>query len=71
MVNVDTATANAPVRGIDLRLLRLTARVSAAAVAREAGWSRQRVSAIEASDIPTSRTRRRYLDALARATAER
>ena len=65
------ALEDGPTTGMDLRVARVRARVRLVAVAREAGWSRQRVGAIEASDIPTSRTRRRYLDALARAAAER
>ncbi len=61
-----------PVTGNDLRMLRLArAGVSAAAVAREAGWSRSRVSAIECTQRPTRRAAIRYLAALERADAAR
>ena len=56
---------------MDLRLLRTTRRLTVAAIARQAGWSRQRVSAIEASDRPTAAARDRYYLALAAAAAER
>jgi transcriptional regulator with XRE-family HTH domain len=52
------------VRGIDLKLLRVEQRVTGAALARAAGWSRSRVVAIEATDMPTARSVTRYLDAL-------
>ncbi len=68
---MDTATAPAPVRGIELRLLRLERRVTASAVGRAAGWSRQRVGAIEASDLPTRRAAGRYMQALQAAALDR
>lgn len=63
----NTANATA-IRGLDLRLLRTERRATATAVAAAAGWSRQRVSLIEATDRPTERAVRRYLDALAKVT---
>lgn len=68
-----TATDTAPRtwRGADLRLLRLGKRVTATAVARAMGVSRQRVNTIEATDLPPFRTVARYLEALARAERER
>lgn len=71
MAAMDAVTTPDPSRGIDLRLLRLERRVTAASVARAAGWSRSRVSAIEQTDLPTGRARRRYLAALDVAAAER
>jgi transcriptional regulator with XRE-family HTH domain len=68
---MDAVTTPDTLRGIDLRLRRLERRVTAAAVARAAGWSRSRVSNIEQTDLPTSRARQRYLAGLERAAAER
>ena len=71
MAAMDTVTTLAPITGNDLRILRLSRRVTAAAVGRAAGWSRSRVSAIEAVDRPPGRTVQRYLQALYTATGER
>jgi hypothetical protein len=60
-----------PTTGSDLRLRRIVRRVRLSAVARCGAWSRQRVTAIEASALPTRRSIERYLDALDRAAAER
>jgi hypothetical protein len=51
--------------------MRLERRVTLTAVARVMGVSHQRVSMIEAADLPPSRTAARYLDALDAATATR
>lgn len=65
------AIDDATVRGIDLKLLRVARRVPAVEVARAAGWSRQRVGAIEAADRPGRRATARYFAALERASGER
>lgn len=57
--------------GPGLRLLRLSRHVTAAALGRKLGVSRQRVGAIEATANPTHRSVRRYLWALAECEAER
>jgi len=62
----DTPT---PTDGLGLKLIRTARRLTVAAVAREAGWSRQRVSAIEASARPTARAMDRYMAAV-RAASE-
>jgi hypothetical protein len=65
------ALPDPPTTGPDLRLRRVARRVRLSAVARCGGWSRQRVTAIEASALPTRRSVERYLDALDRAAADR
>jgi hypothetical protein len=57
--------AEAP-HGIDLRLLRVAARVTVGELAREAGWKHQRVTTLEEMDRPTEAATRRYLAALER-----
>ncbi len=66
MVYVTTDTYT----GDDLRLLRLSRRVRAVAVARAAGVSKQRIYNIE-SGHPTRTWQRRYLEALEIATRAR
>jgi transcriptional regulator with XRE-family HTH domain len=62
---------DSPSTGLELRLVRVSRRVSIAGVARRAGLSRQRIQAIEGSDRPTSRAVRRYLAALEAAALDR
>jgi transcriptional regulator with XRE-family HTH domain len=59
------------VRGIDLRLLRTYKRLTVAQVARHAGFSRQRLSAIEGTDRPTPEAVARVRVALQAAEAAR
>jgi hypothetical protein len=56
---------------MDLRLMRVRARLTVGQVAQAAGWSRSRGSAIEATEYPTRRAVSRYLDALQAAATER
>lgn len=60
-MSYDTTPALA---GADLRSLRLIRGVPGAAVARAAGWPRQRVATIEALAQVTRRSADRYLRAL-------
>ena len=57
--------------GLDLRLLRTSHRLTVTAVANAAGWSRQRGSAIEATERPTRRAIARYLAAIEAAAEAR
>lgn len=57
--------------GPALRLLRVSKYVTATAVARQLGVTRQRVLAIEANHFPTSAAVDRYLRALAAAERAR
>jgi transcriptional regulator with XRE-family HTH domain len=66
-----TDAITSDIRGIDLRIARTARRLSVTAVARAGGWTRPRVSNIEASDRPTAAARDRYFLALAAAEAER
>lgn len=66
-----TAAITFDIRGIDLRIARTARRLSATAVARAGGWTRTRVSNIEASDRPTGAAVARYLAALDAATRAR
>ena len=59
------------VRGIDLRMYRLSRRLSLVSVAREFGASPQRCNAIESSDRPTAATRERYWAAILAADRSR
>jgi transcriptional regulator with XRE-family HTH domain len=66
-----TSAITPDIRGIDLRLLRTARRLSVTAVAEAGGWTRTRVSNLEAMDRPTPAATARYLRALDAAASER
>lgn len=57
-----------PTTGLDLKLLRVAARVKQRPIADGMGVSVSRVASIERETIVSETTRQRYLDALTRAT---
>lgn len=67
----DATTPASQLSGSDLRLLRQSRRVNAAAIARRLGVTSQRVASIEGSAQPTQAAIRSYLRALADLEASR
>lgn len=63
--------ASSDITGIELRILRTKYRLTVSATAKAGGWSRQRVSAIEATDRPSRGAVDRYLAAIRAAIAAR